>query len=216
MPTLIEPWLEWKRLCEDLHIDETNTKIGFAQLAVRYGEAHRKYHTIMHIKDCLERFALLRDQCEHPLAVELALWWHDEFYNITRRGNEAQSAKDMVEFSTKAGVKRDVIDIAHACVIVTKHDVPPKTRDEEVMIDVDLSILGQPWSVYEHYTQDIRKEYAHVPGILYCIRRRYVMERFLETRPYIFYTAFMREHFEKQARRNITQELHIMNLSDLF
>lgn len=208
-----ELWLEWKRLCEELHINETQTKIGFAQLATRYGEPHRKYHTLAHIRDCLEQFESLRHLCEHPLAVELAIWFHDIVYNTIRHDNEEKSAKLMVDFAMNANVDPELIKVAYVCVLATKHDVDPSTQDEKVMIDVDLSILGRDWSAYEQYSRQIREEYKRFAQILYALNRRRIMQAFVDARPYIYHTPFMREHCEKQARANIVRELRTMRLA---
>jgi predicted metal-dependent HD superfamily phosphohydrolase len=212
MQTQNELQVRWNRFCERLHVEGRFAQTTFQELVDRYGEPHRAYHTLTHIHDCLKQFDVLRDHSSNPTAVELAIWFHDIVYSVRRKRNEEESAIKMVSFATLANIDPKTIEIATNCVLASKHDHSPQTHSEQVMIDVDLAILGQPWSLYEVYTQQIRKEYAHVPHLMYVLNRRQIMKRFVDERPYIYFTPFMREHHEAQARVNIARELHLLTL----
>ena len=47
--------------------------------------------------------------------------------------------------------------------------------DAQLLVDIDLSILGSPAERFERYDQDVRKEYAWVPGFRYQEARAQVL-----------------------------------------
>src|SRR5678809_692845 len=64
----------------------------YEQLTDAYAEPHRCYHTQQHIAECLEEFDEARHLARDPVAIELALWFHDAVYNPRAADNEEQSA----------------------------------------------------------------------------------------------------------------------------
>src|SRR5262245_59080574 len=58
----------------------------------RYSESHRHSHTIRHIEECLNEFDAVRHLATQPVAVELAIWFHDAIYDTHASDNEEQSA----------------------------------------------------------------------------------------------------------------------------
>jgi len=63
------------------------------RLLAAWHEPQRHYHTLQHLEECLTLFDELRDQAQHPLEVELALWFHDAVYHVRAHDNEACSAR---------------------------------------------------------------------------------------------------------------------------
>jgi predicted metal-dependent HD superfamily phosphohydrolase len=80
--------------------------------------------------------------------------------------------------------------------------------DEQVMLDVDLSILGAPWEDYEAYARGVRDEY--VPAVTtaerFRIGRSDFLMRMLE-RPSVYLTEEGRRRWESHARANMQREL---------
>lgn len=209
----IEPWLAWKRLCEELRIEEVDTQLGFQEFVRRYGEPHRAYHTLAHIQDCLEQFECVRHQCEYPLAVEMAIWFHDFVYDVQRKDNEAESQRAALRFLNRVYAKQrpsqdfeNVIALTMQHIFFTGHTKTAEKNDTRIMVDIDLSILGRDLETYDRYTKQIREEYKSVLKPLYVLARRKVMGTFL-ARPHIYETPYFREHYELQARKNIEREL---------
>lgn len=58
-----------------------------------YSEPHRHYHNFHHIADSLAEFDRARHLAREPLAVELAIWFHDTVYDTRAGNNEEQSAE---------------------------------------------------------------------------------------------------------------------------
>ena len=59
-----------------------------ADLVARYGEPHRRYHTLEHIDEMLA----VADRLEATDEVTGAVWFHDAIYDPSRADNEARSA----------------------------------------------------------------------------------------------------------------------------
>src|SRR5439155_17414596 len=74
------------------------------------------------------------------------------------------------------------------------------------LIDVDLSIFGQPESRFEEYERQIREEYAWVPATIFAAKRAEILRRFL-ARERIYSTNFFQQKLERRARENIQGSL---------
>jgi predicted metal-dependent HD superfamily phosphohydrolase len=158
-----------------------------------YREPHRRYHTLQHLQECFERFDELRDVAHRPEEVELAIWFHDAIYDPRRDDNEARSAA-----WARASVGERVAEL----VLATRHDASPARLDAQVLVDVDLWILGSPPQRFEEYERQVRQEYAWVPLAEYRRGRAELLGNLLK-RPTIYHTPRFIERYEAQARRNL-------------
>jgi predicted metal-dependent HD superfamily phosphohydrolase len=176
---------------------------SFDGLIAAYAEPHRAYHDVNHVDDCLTKFDAARDLAERPDEVEAAIWFHDAVYDPKAKDNEERSAERAAEALSAAGVDSEVLRRVVSLILATKHDREPFGPDEALLIDVDLSILGRAPEVFAAYDAAIRQEYAWVPDGQYRAGRRAVLQRLLD-RPAIYVTAYFRDRYEEQARRNLT------------
>ena len=183
----------------------------FARVRDAYQEPHRKYHTLQHLTECLQRFDEVKDHADHPAEVELALWFHDAIYSLKEKGNELRSA-DWAQSSIMAsGLANDVGARVHALIMMTVHNAVPGNRDAEALIDVDLSIFAAPPSRFDEYERQVREEYAWVPEQIFRRERGRILREFLN-RQHLYSTPWFREHREAAARANL--ERSIKNLAD--
>lgn len=178
----------------------------FAALASRYAESHRHYHTAQHIDECLAHFDGAHTSCEHPLEVELALWFHDAIYEPRAKDNEEKSADWAVRVMQESALSQDAQTRVRALIMKTCHHALPETTDEQVLVDIDLSILGADAARFDEYEAQVRAEYRWAPGFLYRRKRREVLEGFL-ARESIYSTAHFRNPLEKKARDNLARSL---------
>lgn len=173
------------------------------ELAQRYSEPHRHYHTLEHVHELL---ALLGEfELDDRDSVEAAVWFHDAIYDTWAGDNEARSAE------LAATALRDMrfprIEAVRAMINATAtHDARELTRDGRLFLDADLSILGAPPERYRAYADAIRAEYSWVPDAKFAAGRAAILRRLLE-RPSIYQTEAMRARFEEQARANVAREL---------
>lgn len=173
-----------------------------AELLARYAEPHRAYHTQQHLAECLALFGELRPLAQHPAEVEAALWFHDAIYDVHRHDNEALSADWARAALLEAGAAPEVAGRVHALVMATRHSVAPQTPDEQLLVDIDLAILGAPPARFAEYEAQIRREYAHVPQDLFNTKRSEILAGFL-ARPVLYGTAALHRRLDAAARANL-------------
>lgn len=195
-------WLDaWRQL----GVDAPDEAL-LAELVARYSEPHRAYHTLQHLDECLEALARERSHAGRPAEIALALWFHDAIYDVRRHDNEARSADWARQALLAAGVADDAARRVHALVMATRHDAQPEGADAQLLVDIDLSILGAPAARFAEYERQIRIEYAHVPSEVFEPRRREILGRFLARDP-IYLTESIRTTLEAQARLNLQQAI---------
>ncbi|MEL1263445.1 N-methyl-D-aspartate receptor NMDAR2C subunit [Pseudoxanthomonas putridarboris] len=176
----------------------------FERLKAAYAEPQRHYHTLQHLQECLSAFDAARHLAAHPHEVEMALWFHDAIYEVKRHDNEERSADWAREALLAGGVDPDAAARVHALVMATRHTAVPVGRDERLLVDIDLSILGAERARFDEYERQIRKEYAYVPGFLFRRKRREILKGFLD-RPAIYSTPHFHDALERRARANLAR-----------
>jgi predicted metal-dependent HD superfamily phosphohydrolase len=199
----------WNEAWQALGVTATNNAPNdalCAELQRRYGEPQRHYHTMQHLGECLAWFEREKALAERPGEVALALWFHDAVYDVHAHDNEARSADWARQALRAAGAGDAAADRVHALVMATRHDAVPKGRDAELLIDIDLSILGAERARFDEYEQQVGAEYAFVPLEVRLPRRREILQRFLD-RPALYATPRMRALLEARARLNLQRSI---------
>ena len=82
----------------------------------------------------------------------------------------------------------------------------PEGRDAELLIDIDLSILGAEQARFDEYERQVHAEYAFVPDEVRLPRRRAILQRFLD-REAIYATPRMHALLEARARANLRRSI---------
>lgn len=190
----------WRGLCRRIVCPSAATR--FTELDALYSESHRAYHTWTHIRECLEVWDRCPEEARDAEALEFAIWLHDAIYRPLYPGNEESSAALASKWLEQC--PSPVVDqgVVSELILATRHPVDAKTKDQALLQDIDLHILGAPGRRYAEYEEQIRSEYRGVPGPLFRRRRAQLLEELLRTKS-IFHTAWFREQFEAAARRNL-------------
>lgn len=164
----------------------------------------RAYHTIDHVMACFD--VLDRVFPKSPLEVEFALWYHDCVYNSREHDNEERSAHfASIELSDLCS--QNFRDNVTELILATKHNALPKNDLEKILVDVDLSILGESPEVFDLYERQIREEYNWVPEEGFRAGRIKVLEGFLN-RDWIYSNPIMRKNgYEGRAQENLRRSL---------
>jgi len=178
----------------------------FGTLLTHYDEPHRAYHTRQHLAECLDQLAQVRNLCDHPDEVALALWYHDAIYKPRRSDNEDRSADWLARVAEEARVAPPTVQRMRDLILATRHEGLAETGDARVLVDIDLSILGAPTARFEEYERQVRREYRWVPNVLYQQSRSKIMHAFLR-RPRIYSTDYFFEKLEGHARENVVRSL---------
>jgi predicted metal-dependent HD superfamily phosphohydrolase len=195
----------WTRCWKSIGAEGLGTEL-MRYLIDAYSESQRKYHTVQHLRECLVSFEQFIACAREPGEVEIALWFHDAVYDVKGSGNEAKSAEWAVRELQNAGVHPSRIARVSEHVLATKHSALPKGPDQELLTDIDLSILGSDPDRFNEYERQVREEYSYVPGFIFRRNRKKILTQFLARTP-IFSTLELRNQFEDKARQNIEASL---------
>ncbi len=199
----------WVALTERLNARRDTLPIFQREIEARYGEPHRAYHTLAHLEHCMAELDAVRTRLGDEGAVELALWFHDAVYNVHFPGdNETKSAELAELVAADLGLAQERIVKIRQWILATKtHDLDAAGEpDGALMLDIDMSVLGQSAPVYDAYTTNVRREFSWVPAFVYTKKRGDFL-RALLARERIFMSDFFRARYEAAARANIAREL---------
>lgn len=183
-----------------------NPEPEWRSLSARYGEPHRKYHTIDHIAHCLDELEDARTLAIDPVAVEMALWYHDAVYDPRAHDNEARSADLARQAAVAMGLPNGFGDRVAGLILVSTHRAPATDPDAQLFADIDLAILGRPTAVFAQYERHVRAEYSWVPDREFRSARSAILQSFLD-RPSIYATSRFRRKYEEPARLNLSVSL---------
>lgn len=185
---------------------------SFRALASAYGQVGRAYHDGVHIAECLS----LLDQYRHLAAradeVEAALWFHDVVYDPRGNDNESRSAGWAQAVLSSIEASAEVVERIATMIFATCHLSKPieiaqdLAGDVDLLLDIDLSVLGSDTEAYARYEHGIRQEYAWVPDQTFRERRAGILESFLH-RSAIYRLSAFRERFEGAARVNLARSI---------
>lgn len=170
----------------------------------------RRYHTLGHLEACLEEFDQVRDLALNAGEVELALWFHDVVYRTWRSDNEARSAALAVEIMSHGGAVSAALHRVVTSILATRHQGREPNGDAALVVDIDLSILGQPEKTYLEFEHNVRREYWWVPRRRYVAGRCAILESFLKRGSIYRYPEFQRR-YEAAARANLAMAIARLN-----
>ena len=184
------------------------------ELEAAYAEPHRRYHDRRHIEACLELLAAEVDLTDAERQVlTYAIWWHDAVYDPTASDNELRSAAIAKRALADLDVNLHTRDeVARLILLTAGHEVEEGDRLGQVLVSVDLAILGAEPDDYDAYVQDVRAEFSHVTMEQWRAGRSRVLQRFLDATA-IYPDPNFELRFEALARRNLGRELASLGVS---
>ena len=200
---------KWLALAAKLGLDDSKAKETGNYLLAQYSGSDRHYHNIRHIVSMLDGFELLKAKFAQPDAAELAIFLHDVIYDAARTDNEEQSAVKMKEL-LHGFVDEAILSSAAFTIESTKKHAATFNPDTNLILDLDMAILGQPWAVYENYAKGVMQEYLPVYGE--AAYRQGRPKLFLEpmiAHGDIFLTDDFK-HLNSQALRNMQREAELL------
>jgi predicted metal-dependent HD superfamily phosphohydrolase len=197
--------VSWRKAWQDAGVKQADAQLH-RELIARWSEPHRHYHTLQHLRECLAHFEEVRDLAQHPGEVALGLWFHDAFYEPRQGDNELRSADWARQCMLQAGTDSEAAGRVHALIMQTRHKTAPEGADAQLLVDIDLSILGASPHRFDESDLQVRAEYAHVPAADYCKGRRAILQGFL-ARPRLYSTEYFHSRLEQRARENLQRAL---------
>lgn len=206
MPDLDRLNQKWQQCWVDRSQQQEIDRI-FQLLVDAYTKPDRHYHNLDHISQVLATIEKFADQVQCPIAVNLAVWFHDFVYDSQASDNELQSAKLAQELLIGVGIPLTTVDRVQQLILATQgHQIDPSDRDKCIFLDADLAILGADPVQYQAYQQSIRREYSWVSDAAYQVGRSQVLQKFLH-RDRIYHTDLLFDRLESIARANIEKEI---------
>ncbi|WP_412987218.1 hypothetical protein [Pontimicrobium sp. IMCC45349] len=192
--------------------DSQLTSQLWTEIESQYSEKSRHYHTLEHLHNMFSAYDEIEKLINNKEAFQFTVWYHDIIYKASKNNNEEQSALLAVDRLKKLNLEISQIELIKTLILSTKkHSVlsNENASDNSYLLDIDLSILGTDWSVYQSYCSNIRKEYKIYPTFMYNKGRKQVLKNFLD-RDTLYFTEYFKEKFEIQARNNIKRELELL------
>jgi predicted metal-dependent HD superfamily phosphohydrolase len=206
------------RITSDVFFPAPNLSRIHAEIVRLMSGPRRFYHTPEHLEHMTSELRDTGIWTDNPFGVNLkgmllAIWFHDIIQDPMRGDNEERSAKFMMDMLQRDKDDTNFIHVTDAqvasrLIMATKHD-GRKLRhfDEELIHDLDLTILGAAPTEFEAYEQQIRQEYSHFSDEDYRKGRINFLENRLDMFP-IFYTFFFQKKYEDQAHANIEKLIY--------
>ena len=211
---------EWHLFAINNAIEPVILKALWQDIAVRYNESQRVYHSLQHIQQLFGQFEQIKQHLNEPHIIALALFYHDVIYEPTCVNNELKSAEYAVK-ALSSYLTAEQCQYIYALIMMTaSHQIDDidknldkaKESDAAYLLDMDLSILGASWSEYQQYAQAVRQEYAHISNVNYHVGRISVLKGLLAHQT-LYLTDYYHSRLEEQARENIKREIKILHAS---
>ncbi|MEM9190295.1 MAG: N-methyl-D-aspartate receptor NMDAR2C subunit [Myxococcota bacterium] len=180
-------------------------------LLVAWNQPHRAYHRLAHLRTCLELLDEFSQEATATLSpstraeLELALWFHDAVYDPRAVDNEARSAR-WAEEAISPFAPATAGRVAELVRCTAHHQAAVNDRAAELLLDIDLAVLGFSTELYDAFEAGVREEYQWVELGQYVLARTRVLQGFLD-RETIFRTAEFRERLEARARVNLRRAI---------
>jgi predicted metal-dependent HD superfamily phosphohydrolase len=176
-----------------------------AELARRYAEPHRAYHTAAHIAEVLGWSDWVAGSVgwAAPRDVYVAIAFHDAIYDPLAKDNEVRSAALAVELVDASMRAQELI------VLTARHGgLAPGDVDLEAahFLDCDTAILGAAPEAFDAYDRAIAVEYRAVPPDAFRAGRRAFLAK-LAAQPRIFLSELFHARFDAAARSNVARAL---------
>ena len=203
----------WKRLLKPFGLPEKRCRETYQHIIhPAYKEPHRRYHTELHLQECLTLVDTHIPYVQDLDAIVLALFFHDIVHDPMAQDNEEKSALRLYDTAPRLKVPQTTAHKAMQAILATDHKPRPATDGVTAYVrDVDLAIFGMGNEQYYdvNYAWPVREEYAKVPDKIYKTKRAEILQGFLD-RPSIYVTKVFYDVFEKRAREHLEREIAIL------
>jgi predicted metal-dependent HD superfamily phosphohydrolase len=208
-PNLLERWIT---MWDGLGAKEDPLPY-FEGIVARYKEPGRRYHTLGHITCCFIEYDEVAYLASNPHLLAFKIFLHDVFYTIGRKeegppSDEAASAGIAVLMLAIAGINSSLQDDVRTGILCTTHkpEHAPATFDDKLLVDIDLSIIGQSEKRFAWYERRIREEFSWVPEEDFRMGRANILASF-DARSPLYYNWHFQNKFERRAHRNLKRSI---------
>ena len=183
-----------------------------------YGAPQRHYHNLDHLVHGLTEIRVWAANTNAAQAdvheLKKAFWFHDAVYGPKAgASNEELSAllweDSQLDFEDEVAGPAELIRCTeHTMRAFATH------RLSEVMLAVDLAILGQSPEVYDAYARAVRLEYSSVDDQTFVLGRLHVLSHFhsMAAADALYADRYFSSLYNEQARDNLAREIAALEL----
>jgi predicted metal-dependent HD superfamily phosphohydrolase len=171
-----------------------------------YSYPKRGYHNWNHIIACLHELDAigLPDIDSFKDILSLAIYYHDCVYVPENSDNEERSAERAFIDLLALGFSPSYAKWVYSHILLTTHKEPCMYLSGQVLMDIDMSILGKEPHIFQAYEDGIHQEYTFIDESSYY-RYRVIFLKSLLKKDAIYQTKYFQDKYEKTARENITR-----------
>ncbi len=169
-----------------------------------YTDQSRYYHNLSHLSNMLAELESIKSEVKELDTLLFSIYYHDIIYSTSDSNNEYNSA--MLFKKRIANTSFQYADKCIAQILQTKEHKVTQINDDNILLDLDLKILGESKSDYQVYCQNIRKEYKIYSDTEYSAGRKMALSHLLNLSS-IYKTDYFIKNYENNARQNLTWEL---------
>jgi pantetheine-phosphate adenylyltransferase len=209
-------WIRWKRVLRENRHDFFADPLpdwlrnSYADLVKHYRTGVRSYHSLDHIKRCLD----IADKYDVVPEIKLAIWFHDACMGKDAEKRSAALAEQWLDRIHAAGVvfaHYPHLEDVKELILATDHSKSTSNSWCRVIRDIDIAVFAAPWKEFDEYNNAIREEYADVPDEVFYRNRIKVLQKFLE-KDAIFESDLFgkkkRAEMEKNAQNNLARAIN--------
>jgi predicted metal-dependent HD superfamily phosphohydrolase len=183
------------------------------EIEMAYTDAGRHFHDLAHLEHLLKELQSIQPLINDWDTLLFSMVYHDVVYDVEQNAvmndNEERSAAFAERHLQQIGYPPEKIDKCRQQILDTQKHTASHDHDTNLLTDADLSILGQPWNIYDTYRNNIRKEFGVYPDAIYNAGRRKVLHYFLKMEP-LYKTGHFHSLYEAAAKENIRKELQLL------
>jgi predicted metal-dependent HD superfamily phosphohydrolase len=170
----------------------------------QYSAKNRFYHNLLHLENMIQQLAEIAENNDMDMdSLLFAIYFHDIIYDVQKNDNEYNSSLYFEEMLINTHFNN--IEKVKTLILKTKDHKGTTNYDENILLDLDLLILGSAEEIYAKYANNIRKEYSIFSDADYKKGRKSVLEHFLALDK-IYSTDYFYQKYESRARKNIERE----------
>jgi predicted metal-dependent HD superfamily phosphohydrolase len=188
--------------------DEAQASRVCESVVDRYREPARRYHTLTHIRHCLDQAAMAASLLPDADTIALGIWFHDVVYVPAAGDNEVCSAALFRELAGPV-MSRPRLDDVERLILVTRFGEMPRRDDEAYMADIDYSSFGLPWDRFYSDSLAVRAERPDLSDEQFAGPQSRFLVSLLD-RATLYRTEFFRSRYESIARSNIARYLRTL------
>jgi predicted metal-dependent HD superfamily phosphohydrolase len=186
--------------------DVSKYLLAYAERALinLYEYPKRPYHNWGHVQACLielDTYPIPEDGFFKDL-IAIAIYYHDCIYDPKKDNNEEMSAIRAFIDLTALGFTTSHAQYIYDLIMLTRHKDTCNFLSGQVLMDIDMAILGKNPVTFIVYEQSIGQEYLFLPRDEYRSGRIKFLQSLID-KEFIYQTEYFRDKYEKTARENI-------------